>query len=204
MRLATCACAQLADRPAALQKTNTPGRRKTFDSVLSPMTEMLMLAMYEEATRLGGAVNLSKLRKVGELRAFKSPSDPLGHRLLGSDLHNHHTVPEQWAKKLLVGKSGMPATANDPAWDAILDDMPGLLIDKHYHIPTAEGIDAGIESFHGVHGVLRNLLPDGKPAEASEIFVQLEQAYENWDPELGPHVWRAAEAWLESKGVVAP
>jgi hypothetical protein len=100
------------------------------------------------------------------------------------------------ARKSIAHSHGIatPTDLNDPAWDAILDDMPGMLIDKHYHIPTGEGIDAGIESFHGVLRTQSEPLLDQGSYTSSQVLNRRDVACSTWDPDLGPHVWAAAKA----------
>lgn len=185
----------------ALEKTDSTDRRKAFDAVINPVTETVMDRMFRDAAPIGGTVDLTQLKTVAHLRYFKSSDHPVGYRLVRQGLQNHHIVPEQWAKRLLMGKPGMPTTYGDPAWNAILGDMPGFLMDAKSHVGSSVGIENGTASFHAI---LRDLLPDGTAADPDDILDALETAYSQWDGDLGPHVWEAAKAWLVSRGVSAP
>jgi hypothetical protein len=156
--------------------------------------------MYKDAAPIGGPVDLSKLKTVGYLNNFKKSSHAVGYRLVNQDLHNHHIVPKQWAKSLLVGKPGMPTSTSDPAWNAILDDMPGLLMDAKSHVGSGVGIENGTASFHAILNSPEHLLQNGN-YDSTTILQELGAAYAEWDPDLGPHVWEAAKEWLATKGV---
>ena len=73
-----------------------------------------------------------------------------------------------------MGKPGMPTTYGDPAWNAILGDMPGFLMDAKSHVGSSVGIENGTASFHAI---LRDLLPDGTAADPDDILDALETAY---------------------------
>ena len=97
----------------------------------------------------------------------------------------------------------MPTDINaaDSVWDPFLDDMPGFIMRKKNHIGAVDGIGEGEA---GYHSILRGILPDKKPAGALEIVGKMEVAYLEWDENLGPHVWAATKAWLQSKGASVP
>ena len=35
----------------------------------------------------------------------------------------------------------------------------------------------------------------------AEILSRIQQAYSDWDADLGPDIWKVAKQWLQDKGV---
>lgn len=190
------------DRPAlshwevfveALNRTNTPARRQAFDPVMPQTVEALMEAMYKEAVLPDGTADLTKVKTWREIFEFRA-HHPLKHRIRKEfDLQNHHTAPQHWAN-IMLRRVPQHSSITTEQMKELLDGMPGLLLNKHYHINHGQGV----ASFHHF---LDARLPLGTTPNTMTILQQIELAYTDWDPVLGPKVWAVAEEWLKSKGV---
>lgn len=178
-----------------MERTNSPARKKTFDSVIEQVVESLSNSMFREAELPDGSFDLANLKSVKYWDSFRHneshPFNHFGKRLIGTDLEAHHIFPQQWAKVLYKQVNGVEPTQS---W---LDDMPGHMINEFQHRHHLVNEDAGITAFHKI---LKDILDDGT-TDRAEIFTKIQQAYELWDPDEGPRIGRAAIQWIESQGL---
>jgi hypothetical protein len=151
---------------AVIQRT--AAKASKYDAALSLFTSGKMRRMYELAA--GDATKVPKVSELLELMAG---------RLNGAGLQTHHTVPIQWAKKLLPGIT-----------QAELDEMPGILLSQVDHGTFGSGTG-------GFHQLLQARLPSST-TNTQTILDALESTYNDFGT---PEVWTAAKAWLHIKGL---
>ncbi|MCB1694461.1 MAG: Hint domain-containing protein, partial [Pseudomonadales bacterium] len=176
----------------ALEATASPARAARFDAGMPEVCDALMAGMYKEALSLGEAVDLTKVRTVAQLKAFRL--SPAGNRLRGHDIDIHHLVPKEYATLLYRIRHGKEPTRE---W---LDSMPGLLVNKHLHRQSTEGVS----SFHQLVNTRIANAVDALPSPASpeelrtSILGAIAHTYQEWDPEYGLDFWVVARGWLQA------
>jgi hypothetical protein len=173
----------------ALEATAGPARAARFDAGMPEICDALMTGMYRDALAIGESVDLSKVRTVAQLKAFRLT--PAGNRLNGHDIDIHHIVPKEYATLLYRIKYG-----KDPSREW-LDAMPGLLVNKHLHRQSTEGVS----SFHQLLNVrvtnAIDALPNPASAEdmRSSVLGAIAHTYNEWDPQYGIDFWVVARGW---------
>lgn len=175
-----------------LWRTATGRRRDATDPAMSGVVRLLMETTYTDAILPDGTVDLTKVRSVSEIRAFRNL--PVAQdRLPGELLHNHHIVPQEWAKVLYKQIHGTEPTQ---AW---LDSMPGWLMEIREHVPDGYGSA-------NFHDILKRRMADididiENPGDANAILDAIGAAYDEWDPENGSKIWVVAKTWLQGEGI---
>ena len=176
-----------------LAKTSNMADR--IDAAMPKTTKDVMRRMYQKAIKPDGSVDLSKVPSVQEIYETCYTWDPTAYGKgawvnarvsRGSYFENHHTTPKEWIKKLFPDRQFS---------NTELDSMPGILIPRNEHNLTNFGGDE--LSFHNI---LNRLLPKDT-ADQATILERLEEVYTDWDPELGPQIWKTTREWLREEGL---
>jgi len=170
-----------------LWRTASDGRRKATDPAMTGVVRILMETTYADAILPDGTIDLTKVKTVSEIRAFRNQA-VAQDRLPGDVLHNHHVVPQEWARVLYKQVHGTEPTQQ---W---LDSMPGWLMEIKDHVPDGYGS----ASFHDI---LRNEMRGVDLDDTEDVLVRIERTYGHWDSEVGPDIFRIAVKWLETQGI---
>lgn len=174
-----------------LLRTTTPARRAATDPAMTGTVRFLMEATFKDAILPDGTIDISKVKSVQQIGAFRNLAVATD-RLPGDVFHNHHVVPQEWARRLYKRMHGIEPPQS---W---LDDMPGCLLEMHDHVPDGYGT-------RNLHDLIESVFLETPPDsldDVSAIMENIKEGYRRWDPEFGPNLWKAGERWLIEEGVV--
>lgn len=173
-----------------LRLTNTAQGKKAIDPAMVELTEALMDAMYKDAAPSVSGTDLSKLRTVAEIDAYRGTDVTRpGYRIRNKGLELHHTFPEHLVNEIAEQALGRELTRPE------LDGMPGLLWHETLHRDTGDLDD--VDSLATFHRRLRDAL-DGQDLNRANILSALRMVYQDMGM---PEVANAAEKWLIDNGL---